>query len=245
MVGFAVCCAAASGWLWHAPGRLWRLVPLPRQPGTPAGRRTWLSSRVESPVARGCLCVFVLGCLGQLVGGLVGAVVGFPAGIALSMWIGRLEPPSVVKAREDIDRDLPLAVELLAACASVGRAPEESLPVVSRAVGGALGERLDEVTARLSLGADPVAEWSRLARDRQLGELGRTMLRSMESGAPLADGLSRMAADRRRERRTQTQLRARNVGVKAAAPLAACFLPAFMLIGVVPTVAGSFQHLFG
>jgi len=71
------------------------------------------------------------------------------------------------------------------------------------------------------------------------------MQRSAESGAPLAEGLSRLAEDRRRERRTQTQVRARNVGVKAAGPLAACFLPAFMLVGVVPTVAGSFQRLFG
>ncbi len=71
------------------------------------------------------------------------------------------------------------------------------------------------------------------------------MERSTESGAPLADGLTRLAEDCRRERRTETQLRARKVGVKAAGPLAACFLPAFMLVGVVPTVAGSFQRLFG
>ena len=68
-------------------------------------------------------------------------------------------------------------------------------------------------------------------------------MRTAESGAPLVEGLSRLAADRRRERRTQTQLRARSVGVKAAGPLAACFLPAFMLIGVVPTIAGAFSNL--
>ncbi len=69
------------------------------------------------------------------------------------------------------------------------------------------------------------------------------MLRALESGAPLADGLTRLAADRRRERNTQVQRRARTVGVKAAGPLAACFLPAFMLIGVVPTIAGAFSRL--
>ncbi len=31
--------------------------------------------------------------------------------------------------------------------------------------------------------------------------------------------------------------------MKAAGPLAACFLPAFMLIGVVPTIAGAFSNL--
>jgi len=241
----AICCAAASAWLWTAPARN-RETPASDRGLT---RHTWqgqspLGKLMESSIARGCLCAVGVGFLGQLVSGPAGAVVGALVGIAVSVWIGRLEQPSVVAAREEIDRDLPLAVELLAACAAVGRAPQECLPVVSRAVGGALGARLDEVTARLSLGADPVAEWGRLARDAQLVELGRTMLRSTESGAPLAEGLARLAEDKRRERRTQTQLRARNVGVKAAGPLAACFLPAFMLIGVVPTIAGGFQHLF-
>lgn len=243
MILVAVCCAALSGWLWVSPGRGRRRG----QPSVPARAADplHLSLLVESATARACICV-VAGCfLGQLLGGTIGAVAGAPAGLALSLWVGRLEPPSVARAREEVDRDLPLALELLAACASVGRAPQESLPVVATAVGGALGRRLDEVTMRLALGADPVAEWRRVSRDRQLGGLGRTMLRSAEYGAPLADGLTRLAEDRRRERRTQTQMRARSVGVKAAGPLAACFLPAFMLIGVVPTVAGSFAHLFG
>jgi hypothetical protein len=33
--------------------------------------------------------------------------------------------------------------------------------------------------------------------------------------------------------------RARAVGVKAALPLGVCLLPAFVLVGVVPLVAGS------
>ncbi|MGH3449042.1 MAG: type II secretion system F family protein, partial [Nocardioidaceae bacterium] len=135
------------------------------------------------------------------------------------------------------------AVDLMAACAVVGRPPEQSLQVVSTAVGGALAARLDGMSARLSLGADPATEWARLADDEQLAPLGRTMRRTLESGAPLVDGLSRLAEDRRRERRTQTQLRARSVGVKAAGPLAVCFLPAFMVIGVIPTVVGAFQSL--
>ena len=36
-------------------------------------------------------------------------------------------------------------------------------------------------------------------------------------------------------------MRARTVGVKAAGPLAACSSPAFMLIGVLPTIAGGFD----
>ncbi|MPZ96075.1 MAG: type II secretion system protein, partial [Propionibacteriales bacterium] len=35
----------------------------------------------------------------------------------------------------------------------------------------------------------------------------------------------------------------RSVGVRAAAPLGLCFLPAFVLIGIVPAIAGAFAAL--
>lgn len=178
--------------------------------------------------------------------GPVVAVLGaVPLGLAFSRWVGTLEPPSVVRSREQMARDLPVTVDLLAACAYVGRPPDQALRIVSRAVGGPLGGRLDEIDARLALGSDPYGEWTRVSHDGQLAPLARTMLRTLESGAPLVDGLTRLAADRRRERNTQVQARARTVGVKAAGPLAACFLPAFMLIGVLPTIAGGFSRLFG
>jgi hypothetical protein len=39
--------------------------------------------------------------------------------------------------------------------------------------------------------------------------------------------------------------RARAVGVKAAVPLGVCLLPAFVLVGVVPLVAGAVGVLAG
>lgn len=243
MTAVAVCSVALCVWTLtpRSRGRD-RLRGLgPARPGAPRQPRRRL---VQAPVPRAGLCAGALAMVGWVLAGPVAALAGLPAGVLLSVWIGRLEPPSAARAREEVNRDLPLAVDLLAACVFVGLPPQESLSVVSRAVGGVLGARFDEITARLSLGADPAAEWARCSQDPLLAHLGRTMQRSAESGAPLAEGLARLAEDCRRERRTQVQLRARNVGVKAAGPLAACFLPAFMLVGVVPTVAGSFQHLF-
>lgn len=211
---------------------------------TPSAQtRPHAGSVVEKSLPRAAVCVCASVGLGWVVFGPAFAVAGLPTGLAMAWWIGRLESPSAARAREEIARDLPLASDLLSACAQVGRPIEQSLEVVSRAVGGALAVRLDGVSARLALGADPASQWRRVVQDEQLAPLGRTMLRAVESGAPLVDGLSRLAEDRRRDRRTQMQLRARNVGVKAAGPLAACFLPAFMLIGVVPTIVGAFQHL--
>ncbi|MBA2773279.1 MAG: type II secretion system F family protein [Nocardioidaceae bacterium] len=202
------------------------------------------SALIEDARNRFVVCLVASGAAGWLVlGPSLAAVCAVPLGLGLSWWLGTLESPSITREREEIARDLPVAVDLLAACALVGRPPDQSLAVVARAVGGRLGARLDEVNSRLALGADPQVEWKRVLTDAQLAPLARTMLRTLESGAPLVDGLTRLAADRRRERRASVQARARTVGVKAAGPLAVCFLPAFMLIGVVPTIVGAFTHL--
>jgi Flp pilus assembly protein TadB len=238
----ALCCGVLSVWAATAagrgPNRVQRL--LARRPAPPPRQRV-----MTSPIGRGAVCVLGLAVLGWVVVGPVGALVGGPAGLALSSWLGRLESPEAAQARAEIDRDLPLALDLLAACAAAGRPPQQALSVVGRALGGSLGARFEEVTSALSMGGDPSTEWARLLSHAQLGGLARVMQRSAESGAPLADGLARLADDHRRERRTRSLMRARTVGVRVAGPLAGCFLPAFMLIGVVPTVAGSFQHLFG
>jgi Flp pilus assembly protein TadB len=209
----------------------------------PAASRRATRSVVESPGGRLALCLAACSAAAWLLGGPLLVACGVPAGVALSWWLGRLESPTQAFEREAIARELPLAAELLAACVCVGRPVDDGLRLVSRAIGGPLGSRLDSVATRLALGADPLTEWRRASADPQLAPFARAMARTLSSGAPVADALTRLAEDRRRERRTQTQLRARNVGVKAAGPLAACFLPAFMLIGIVPTIAGAFSRL--
>lgn len=211
---------------------------VPRRP-----RRAALADVLADFRARVAVCVVAAAVTGWAVNGPLGAALGSGAGVALAWWVGRLESPEAVRTREHIARDLPLAIDLLSACAAVGRPTDQALGVVSQAVGGALAARFDGLRARLALGAEPAAEWRIMAADRQLAPLARTMTRALESGAPVSAGLSRLADDTRRERRTQAQVRARSVGVKAAGPLALCFLPAFMVIGVVPTVAGAFSHL--
>jgi pilus assembly protein TadC len=183
------------------------------------------------------------GIAGEAVNGSSGAAAGLVVGFVLSRWLGHLESPEVVRARDQIAHDLPLAIDLMAACAAAGHPSERVIAVVSRSVGGPLAERLDRLSARFELGADPLTAWRSLTDDPQLAPLARTMMRALESGAPISQALSRLADDNRRRRRTTTQQRARSVGVKSAGPLALCFLPAFMVLGVVPTVVGAFSHL--
>jgi len=50
--------------------------------------------------------------------------------------------------------------------------------------------------------------------------------------------LETAAADARHANRAEVEMRARSAGVRAVAPLALCYLPAYLLVGVVPIVAG-------
>jgi pilus assembly protein TadC len=102
---------------------------------------------------------------------------------------------------------------------------------------------LASVSAQVRLGADPGDAWLRLARDPVLAPLARTAARASNSGAALAPTLARLARDQRRTARTAAEARAQAAGVRAVAPLGLCFLPAFVVLGIVPAIAGIAQGL--
>jgi Flp pilus assembly protein TadB len=132
---------------------------------------------------------------------------------------------------------LPLATELLAACIASGALPAAAATAVADATGGPLATELRRVVAALKLGGDPVASWLSLGSDDVLEPLGAAFSRSASSGAPLAALLSDLAADLRMQQRLAAESAARRVGIRAAAPLGLCFLPAFILLNLVPIVA--------
>ena len=61
----------------------------------------------------------------------------------------------------------------------------------------------------------------------------------------MVEALSRHAAAAREARRTVLVVRARSVGVRSVLPLMTCFIPAFLLLGVVPTVASALAAALG
>ena len=67
-------------------------------------------------------------------------VVGGFGGVLLGRALGRLETPSVARERLRIERDLPVAVDLLSACAVAGLPVMAALPTVARALGGPIAQ---------------------------------------------------------------------------------------------------------
>jgi len=173
---------------------------------------------------------FVTGTAG-LVGGVAVAVVAWVA-------IGRAEPPRARRERSEVALDLPHLVGLLGSALEAGQTPASALAIVCDALPGAAARRLEGLPGRLALGLDPAEVWGALARDPELAVLGRTLARAHVSGAPVAVAIARLGHELEQAARADVEDQARQVGVRAAVPLGLCLLPAFVLLGIVPLVAG-------
>lgn len=176
-----------------------------------------------------------------LVGGVIGLVLGCVAGLFCWRALAGLESPGLVRRRRELERDFPIAVHLFGACLAAGAATGTALASVSEALPGAVGEEFALLQRRLHWGVDPAAVWRSI--DGPLEPLGQCMARAHESGASVQHAVGRLAEDVRRETRARADARARTIEVRASAPLGLCFLPAFVLLGVVPMAAGLFSSL--
>lgn len=221
MTALAAAAAALAAWLLVRPAR--------RRPR----RSTTVPRRVVVRLACAGLGVVVA----ILIGGVVGVAAGVVVALVTPLLVTRLESRAQRHRREMLERQAPAAADLMAACLAAGATPVDAARAVSPALGDPIAEPLGRLTGALDLGADPSRAWAVLAVDAPLRPLARAAARSAETGAPLAFLLAAVADDQRDEARARAEATARASGVKSVAPLAACFLPAFLLIGIVPVVA--------
>jgi Flp pilus assembly protein TadB len=159
------------------------------------------------------------------------------------MLLRRFEPAAHRRWRERCERDLPMALDLLAACLSSGASWASAVRVVADAIGGPLGAELTAIAVRLDLGADPVAVWRTFGPGERLQRVGVAVARSVRSGAATSSTLESLAAEQRDAARRAGEAAARRVAVRIAAPLGLCFLPAFVLLAIVPAVIGALTPL--
>jgi Flp pilus assembly protein TadB len=232
-VGLAVFATVALA----APPAVHLRSPAPPRTARPSGGHDWLRRwrPLWALLAGVAVAVFLGGPLGLATAPLAGA--------ASWLVIERSEPAGVRRDRELARRDLPHVVGLLADALRSGQAPVDALAVVVTALPGPAAARLGEVVPRLRLGLDPLVVWADLAADPALGPLGRALARAHRTGAPVVPVVERLADELARTARAEIEDRARAVGVKAAIPLGLCLLPAFVLIGIVPVVAGLLTSL--
>jgi Flp pilus assembly protein TadB len=225
----------------QSPGRRRRVLTArgaagAREPGhRPKDRPVEALHLVASAGAAVAVLLVVPGAQGLGVAAVVGAIVWWRS----RQW----ESGSVRRRRARLEAELPHVVDLMTAALGAGAAPTTALSLIAEVVDEAMAEELHPWMTRLALGTDPVTVWGSMAGHPQLGRLGATLHRSAESGAPVAAALLRLSEDLRARRRSVVEERVRQVEVRAAVPLGVCLLPSFVLVGVVPLVAGSVTGL--
>ncbi|MGH3326984.1 MAG: type II secretion system F family protein [Streptomycetales bacterium] len=213
------------------------VVRAPRESSRPDAPRVLASPRVAAVVG-GAATALVLG-------GATGIGAGAVAAVLLERWLRGLEPRGQRLRRRRLEADLPVAADLLAACLYAGSPLVDAAQVTGEAIGGPLGDELHAVVTHLRLGGDAATSWLALTREPPLAAFGRALARAADSGAPVADAVSRLADEQRVVRRWAAEAEVRRAGVRATAPLGLCFLPAFVATGVVPVILGVARDVLG
>jgi len=168
--------------------------------------------------------------------GWFGVLAGAVTAVVLDRVLRRLEPAARRRQRLAEAAALPLAADLLAVTIRGGVPVDRATRAVAEAVPGPLGERLGRVGRALSLGSTPSEAWAELAPVPGAERLVRAAVRSAEHGSALAAALGRLADDLRADRAIAADAAARRAAVLIVLPLGLCFLPAFVLAGLVPVI---------
>ncbi|MFH5824961.1 type II secretion system F family protein [Georgenia sp. AZ-5] len=135
-----------------------------------------------------------------------------------------------------------------------GRWPAGTRAQLERGAGGAprrrhgasadgAGPALRQAGAALLLGASWSEAWE--GAPPGLGPLAQALEPAWVDGAAPGPLLRRAAAAVRADRHRQAQEAAARLGVRLVLPLGLCFLPAFILLGVVPVVLAAGGGLLG
>ncbi|MCA5892139.1 type II secretion system F family protein [Isoptericola sp. NEAU-Y5] len=130
--------------------------------------------------------------------------------------------------------ELPVLLELLAAAARAGAAVPRALDATGDAVGGQDRAALHAAARALRLGAAWDTAW--LGAPSRLGPLQRALRVAWVDGAASSAALRAARDEALHERRAAAAAAAARLGVRLVLPLGACFLPAFVLVGLVPVL---------
>ncbi len=206
--------AAASAVLLRRPGSALRLrgltaparaAPGRRAPGdvrggVPGGVRGPASAEPRRVLGPRTACVVAAAGIVVLVGGPVGLVLAAAVALAGPGLLGRLEPRADRRRSEQLARDLPLALDLLAACLTGGASLADAVRAVAGAVPGPCCTRLEQVAAALAVGSPAAEAWQALGAGDRLERALRGPWPAPATGAPPSRRPS-AALPRRREPR--------------------------------------------
>lgn len=133
-----------------------------------------------------------------------------------------------------VELELPVLLDLLDAACAAGASVPGALAAVGAAAGGVRGAALERAAGVLALGASWTEAWS--GAPPAVVRVLAALRPSWEDGTPPSDALRGAAQSARRERHARALEAAARLGVRLVLPLGLCYLPAFVLVGLVPVL---------
>ncbi|MDR2974548.1 MAG: type II secretion system F family protein [Propionibacteriaceae bacterium] len=241
-VWMAVAAIGAAVWLWLPPDVTARVNPsagvkwpawAKPVPGAMPSSRRWL-------IASGLTAAIVV-----YAWGLSWLVVLAAPFVVVGLWLGlgRLEPRRIQEERQAALHDLPNALDCVQACVRAGQPLRNAIEIVRDTVHSAVSSRLATVINAVSVGMSDAEAWGTLKDDPVMGAVARDLARSAEWGTAVTEVLAGHSVELRRRGRSVRLTKARSVGVQTVLPLGLCYLPAFILLGVVPVLVGGVATL--
>jgi pilus assembly protein TadC len=232
VVGVVAAMVAASLVARGRPPRRHRLAVVTAHPGPSAARPDQSRSPVRIVAAAAALVTAT-----AVLGGVAGMTVGLVAAAAVAAVPARTRP---AKVRPD---DVPVVIDLVAGCLDAGTGLPDALDAAAVAGGDVIRGLCHEVAASLRAGVLPAEAWRSWLTDPWLAPAARTAVRTTQTGAAAAEDFRRTANRLRARRQSAAQHRVRQASVWLVVPLGLCFLPAFVLLAVVPLVVGLLPSL--
>ncbi|WP_369370693.1 type II secretion system F family protein [Promicromonospora sp. Populi] len=201
-----------------------------------AGPRTTARLLMWLPIAGGFLG-WTLGAdpLATAVDGGVGTV-AVGAGLLLLV-AGRVWSDRLVSVARGVDQPgvgVPVVLELVGAALRSGAGLPRALEATGAAVGEPDGEALARAAHALVLGATWERAWTHAPVT--LDPMVRALRGAWVDGAAPGEALRAAGEEVRHERRSAARTAAARLGVQLVLPLGACYLPAFVLVGLVPVL---------
>jgi Flp pilus assembly protein TadB len=132
--------------------------------------------------------------------------------------------------------ELAVAADLMAAALRAGSPVPSAVLHAGEVLEGPLSAPLTQIARELAAGVSPRQAWQRIGGLDAARRLTNAALRTSESGAAMSGALTRCADDLRLDAANDRQARVQRASVLLMLPLGLCFLPAFLLAGLVPVV---------
>jgi tight adherence protein C len=144
----------------------------------------------------------------------------------------------------ELDDQVPDVVDLLSLTTAAGLPVSAALRAIGDRPGGPLGHALSDAASRVALGGTTADALDILAgAGPPVRPLVDALAQHDRYGTPLLPALDRVAIEARARRRRRAEEAARRLPVTLLFPLVLTTLPAFVLLTVVPLLAGSLGSL--